>query len=51
MEKKMVIPVEKLCQGLPAQIPLFFNYIQSILFEDKPDYRFLRKILRELFFT
>lgn len=46
----MAIPVERLCQGLPIQISTWINYIQSILFEDKPDYRFLRKTLRELFF-
>lgn len=50
MEKKMQIPVERLCQSLPIQIPTWINYIQSIQFEDKPDYRFLRKTLRELFF-
>jgi casein kinase 1 len=50
MEKKMNVPVEQLCKCLPIQITSFLNYIHSLQFEDKPDYRFLRKILRELFF-
>ena len=50
MEKKMQIPIEKLCQSLPLQVSTWLNYIQSIQFEDKPDYRFLRKTMRELFF-
>ena len=50
MEKKMIVPIEKLCQTLPIQISAFQNYVHSLQFEDKPDYRFLRKTLRELFF-
>ena len=50
MEKKMTTPIEVLCKTLPLEISTFLNYIHSLQFEDKPDYRYLRKILRELFF-
>ena len=49
MEKKMTIPIEILCKGQPVEISMFLNYIRSLSFEEKPDYRYLRKILRELF--
>ena len=46
MEKKMTIPIEILCKSLPVEISMFLNYIRSLSFEEKPDYRYLRKILR-----
>ena len=50
MLKKIATPNEIMCKFLPYQFTYFINYIQSIQYEDKPDYRFLRKIMRELFF-
>lgn len=49
MEKKMMIPVEMLCRGLPVEFSTLLNYTHSLRFEDKPDYSFLRKLFRELF--
>ena len=49
MEKKMTIPIEILCKKLPEEIPIFLNYIRGLLFDEKPDYKFLRKTLRQLF--
>ena len=46
----MTTPIEILCKGLPIEISTFLNYTRSLQFEDKPDYRYLRKRLRELFF-
>ena len=42
--------IEDLCRENPVEISTFLNYIHSLGFEDKPDYRFLRKTIRELFF-
>jgi len=62
MEKKMTTPVEVLCKGLPSKLSFIFyffllvefstylNYCRSLRFEDKPDYGFLRKMFKELFF-
>lgn len=48
MEKKMSIPIEVQCKGLPIEISTYLNYCRSLKFDDKPDYNFLRRILREL---
>ena len=45
----MTTPVEILCKSLPIEIPAIINYIQSLGFEDKPDYYYIRKTLRTLF--
>jgi len=46
MEKKMSIPIEVQCKGLPLEISTYLNYCRSLKFDDKPDYNFLRRILR-----
>lgn len=50
MEKKMSTPVEILCKGLPIEFSTFLNYCRSLRFEDKPDYLYLRKMFKELFY-
>lgn len=42
-------PLEKLCQGCPSEFLLYFRYIKSLKFTDKPDYGGLRKRFRDLF--
>ncbi|KAH8592661.1 casein kinase I [Bisporella sp. PMI_857] len=49
MEKKMTTPTEVLCRGLPNEFNIYLNYTRSLRFDDKPDYSYLRKILRDLF--
>lgn len=48
-EKKISTSVEVLCHGLPAEFATFLTYCKSLHFEDKPDYSYLRKLLRNLF--
>lgn len=48
-ESKFTITAEKLCEGLPSEFALFLNYSRSLNFEDKPDYLYLRKLLRSVF--
>lgn len=48
-DKKMSTPVETLCKGFPVEFTTFLNYIRSLRFDDKPDYTYLRKLLRDLF--
>lgn len=48
MEKKMSIPIEVQCKGLPIEISTFLSYCRSLKFNDKPDYSFLRRILKDL---
>eukprot|EP01012_Entosiphon_sulcatum_P047026 TRINITY_DN635_c0_g1_i7.p3 TRINITY_DN635_c0_g1~~TRINITY_DN635_c0_g1_i7.p3 ORF type:complete len:352 (+),score=77.55 TRINITY_DN635_c0_g1_i7:1476-2531(+) len=49
-EKKMATPVENLCKGFPSEFAVFLNYTNNtLLFADKPDYQYLRKLFRDLF--
>ena len=47
--KKMATTVEELCSGLPVEFARFLTYCKSLHFEDKPDYAYLRKLLKTLF--
>ncbi len=49
MEKKMTIPIEIMCKGLPEEIPFYMNYVRGLHFDEKPDYKFIRKTFRQLF--
>lgn len=48
-EKKIATPIEVLCKGHPLEFVTYFQYCRSLRFDDKPDYAYLRKLLRELF--
>merc|ERR1712046_432798 len=49
-EKKMSTPIEVLCKGFPQEFVTYFQVCRSLRFEDKPDYSYLRKLFRDLFF-
>lgn len=51
MEKKMVTPLDQLCKGFPQEFMTYFEYCRSLRFEDKPDYAYLKRLFKELFFT
>ena len=42
--------IEVLCKGFPTEFRGFFDHVRCLRFEDKPDYEFLKRIFRELFF-
>jgi len=48
MEKKLQIPTEVLCKGLPDEISTYLNYAKSLRFEDKPDYDFCKGLFVKL---
>jgi len=50
MEKKMSTPIEVLCKGYPSELVTYLNYCRSLRFEDRPDYAYLRRFLKDLFF-
>lgn len=49
MERKLTTGVEALCRGLPREFAVFLTYARHLRFDDKPDYIYLRRILRDLF--
>jgi casein kinase 1 len=50
MEKKMGTQIEVLCKGYPSEFVNYLNYCRSLRFEDRPDYAYLRRSLKDLFF-
>lgn len=48
-ERKLSTPTETLCKGFPTEFPVYFQYVRSLRFDDKPDYSYLRKLFRDLF--
>jgi len=50
MEKKQSTPIETLCNGYPNEFTSYFEYCRALRFDDKPDYQYLRRLFKELFF-
>jgi serine/threonine protein kinase len=50
MEKKLQIPTEILCFGLPYEMTFYLNYCKSLRFEDRPDYDYLRGLFVKLLY-
>jgi len=47
LKLKQVATAKTLCKGLPQPFIKFFQYIRSLGFEDKPDYRYLHSLLAQ----
>jgi casein kinase 1 len=50
MEKKMNTSVHDLCRGYPDEFRAYFEYCRALRFDDKPDYAYLKRLFKELFF-
>ena len=48
-EKKMLTSTEELCNGFAVELFTYINYCKSLKFEDRPDYVYLKRLLKELF--
>ncbi len=49
MKKKMAVPSEELCFGLPRQFQFFLDDIRRLDFTDTPKYAIYREVFRDLF--
>ena len=47
-EKKISITLNVLCQGLPDEFITFIQYARDLKFEDRPDYAYLKNIIRKI---
>ena len=47
-EKKITINLYELFQGLPDEFKTFIQYSRELKFEDRPDYNYLRNLLRKI---
>mmetsp|Transcript_26471 Transcript_26471/g.26118 ORF Transcript_26471/g.26118 Transcript_26471/m.26118 type:complete len:271 (-) Transcript_26471:19-831(-) len=50
MEKKMSTSVEVLCANFPSEFATYINYCKALRFEDRPDYSYLKRLFKDLFF-
>ena len=41
--------VEELCLGFPDEICVFIRYCRNLKFDERPDYAYLKKILKDMF--
>ncbi|XP_077590454.1 casein kinase I-like isoform X1 [Stigmatopora nigra] len=48
-EKKMSTRIEFLCKGYPWEFSTYLTFCRALLFDDKPDYSYLRQLFRNLF--
>jgi serine/threonine protein kinase len=50
LEKKISTSTEMLCKNFPAEFRMYFEHVKSLSFDDRPDYDYLKRLFRELFF-
>ena len=48
VEKKIQIPNDVLCSGLPNEFLHYLNYCKNLRFEERPDYEFLKGLFGKL---
>jgi hypothetical protein len=48
MEVKAITTPEILCKGFPRQISLILKYCRSLKFEEAPNYKYVKKLLRDV---
>lgn len=49
LERKQATHPDQLCKGYPTEFRDYFAHCVSLGFEDRPDYRYLKRIFRDLF--
>lgn len=49
LEMKRAVRVDELCEGLPPAFVTYMTYVCTLSEDDMPDYRYLRKLFRQLF--
>jgi serine/threonine protein kinase len=49
LERKQATHPDLLCKGYPPEFKEYFAHCLSLGFEDRPDYRYLKRIFRDLF--
>lgn len=50
MERKISTTVESLCRGFPQEFTTYLTYCRNLRFEDRPDYSYLKRLFKDLFF-
>lgn len=47
MNKKISTPLEVLCKDYPTEFITFIYYARELKFDEKPDYEYLKSLLRK----
>lgn len=47
-EKKITTQLSDLCKGFPEETQTFITYTRELRFEDRPDYNYLRKLIKQM---
>eukprot|EP01038_Epipyxis_sp_PR26KG_P004112 gene4112-5862_t len=50
LEKKISVSTDLLCKHFPSEFRSYFEHVKSLRFDDRPDYDYLKRLFRELFF-
>lgn len=45
----MCTPAEVLCKNLPIEFSTYIDYCRALKFEEKADYAYLRRLLKDVF--
>ena len=48
LEKKLNIPIDLLCKGLPVDFIILFEYLKTLKFSDKPDYSYIISLFKKM---
>ncbi len=48
LAKKRATTIDSLCRGFAPEFALYFNYVRSLGFDERPDYAYLRKIFKNV---
>mmetsp|Transcript_48456 Transcript_48456/g.156500 ORF Transcript_48456/g.156500 Transcript_48456/m.156500 type:complete len:350 (-) Transcript_48456:504-1553(-) len=49
MNKKLCVPIQDLCKGLPEEFATYMSYVRSLPFQAAPNYDYLRDLFKGLF--
>lgn len=47
-EKKLTTQLQDLCKGFPEETQTFITYSRELRFEDRPDYSYLKKLIKQI---
>ena len=48
MKTKMQTSLENLCKEFPNEVENFLHYTRDLMFDEKPDYNYLYKLLKDI---
>ena len=49
-DKKLRVQLDALTKNLPEEFFTFMNYARNLKFEETPDYTYLKKLFKDLFY-